>query len=185
MRDISKDITMRAAKGDMCAFEEIYRRASGYVYTVAYRVTGNREDAEEVTQDVFLKAHRYLKGFRFKAAFKTWLYRITVNTAINTAKKRAKITRPTVEYNDAVNMGNTPGKEAPAIDKEHTEWLINDLLKVLTPDQRICVTLRNIEGLKYREIADTLKIKVNTVRTRLKRARERLLAYRRERGDRS
>ena len=74
---------MKAAAGDMEAFEAIYRIASGYVYTVALKVTGSREDAEEVTQDAFIRAHRGLANFRGDSAFSTWLYQIATNLARN------------------------------------------------------------------------------------------------------
>ena len=70
MDDISNDIIMRAREGDIDAFEKIYRAASGFVYSIALRITNNREDAQEVTQDVFLKIHRSLKYFEFKSLCK-------------------------------------------------------------------------------------------------------------------
>ena len=91
MQEISKDILMQAAKGDIGAFEEIYRIASDFIFNVAYRITNNNEDAEEVSQDVFIKIYKNLKGFRFQSSFKTWIYRIAVNSAVNTSKKRTNI----------------------------------------------------------------------------------------------
>jgi len=87
MREIPEDSIKRAQDGDIGAFEEIYRAASGYVYTIALRITDNREDAQEVAQDVFMNVYRKLRDFRFGASLKTWLYRITVNAAINLVKK--------------------------------------------------------------------------------------------------
>ena len=82
MRDLPKDILIKASQGNMEAFEEIYGSSSDFVYNVAFRITNSREDAEEITQDVFLKIHRNLKNFQFRSSFKTWVYRITVNTVI-------------------------------------------------------------------------------------------------------
>jgi len=76
MQDIERELIVRAGEGDMNAFHEIYRRASGFVYSLAYRVVGRKHDAEEVTQDVFLKLHGSLRDFKFESAFKTWLYRV-------------------------------------------------------------------------------------------------------------
>ena len=74
MQDIPKDVLIKAAEGDIKAFEHIYRVTSGFVYSVAFRITQNTQEAEEVTQDVFLKIHKNLKNFRFRASFKTWIY---------------------------------------------------------------------------------------------------------------
>jgi RNA polymerase sigma-70 factor (ECF subfamily) len=92
MQEIERELIIRAGQGDMGAFRDIYHRASGYVYTLAYRVVSTKHDAEEVTQDVFLRLYRSLGSFKFEASFKTWLYRIAVNTALNHAKKRSRVT---------------------------------------------------------------------------------------------
>jgi RNA polymerase sigma-70 factor (ECF subfamily) len=85
--DISREILIKAAQGGISEFEALYKAAAGFVYTVALRVTANEQDAQEVTQDVFLKIHKKLKDFRFRSSFKTWVYRITVNTALNTLRR--------------------------------------------------------------------------------------------------
>ena len=176
MPDISKELVIKAADGDMEAFEEIYKAACSFVYNVALRVTNNRDDADEVTQDVFVKIFNNLKSFGLRSSFKTWAYRIAVNTAINHCKKRAGYERGKVEYDPAVHDVQVQNEASQGFDKEESEKKIDLLLKMLDPDQRACIVLREIEGLDYRSIADTLNININTVRSRLKRAREKLLA---------
>ena len=90
MEAIDDKILKRAAGGDLESFEVVYRASSGYVYSLALRITGNVEDAQEVTQDVFMKIHDSLQRFEFKSSFKTWIYRIAVNTALNKAKSRGR-----------------------------------------------------------------------------------------------
>ena len=178
MQDITDEILVKAAAGDIASFEIIYRAAAKFVYNVAYRMVHNAEDAEEITQEVFLNIYHKLKEFRFQSSFKTWLYRITVNRAINYSKKMASERRRREEhykYLDTHNMLNIPGKA-----EDNYKEIIDLCLKVLNPDQRICVVLRSMEGLSYQEIAGTLKISINTVRSRLKRAREKLLSMKRE-----
>lgn len=178
MLDISNQIIERAAAGDIDAFEEIYRAASGFVYNVALRMTNNREDAAEVTQDVFMKAYNNLKDFQFRSSLKTWLYRITANTAINHYKKGAKHARGRIEFEPALDYGQQD--KDPAVDlieKEEREKQVSSLLEAVPPEQRACLVLREIEGLSYKEIAEALKININTVRTRLKRARQKLLKF--------
>lgn len=180
MNDISEEIIRQSAQGDMAAFEEVYRSFAKFVYNVAWRVVNNHADAEEVTQEVFLTVYRKLKTFRFQSAFKTWVYRITVNTAINYSKRRSQNRARTVGYDEQLNLAGVPGDVEGKIEKEHNEKIIDELLSALNPDQKTCVILRNIEGLSYQEIAETLKININTVRSRLKRARETLLSLRKE-----
>lgn len=181
MQDIPKETIERAAQGDLSAFEDIYKQTSGFVYSVALRLLADRDDAQEIAQDVFITIHNKLNTYRFEASLKTWIYRITFNLAMNRLKKRAKERNRTVPYEDAVLL---PGAEEnfkknneAAFESDH-EKLIQGLLNQLNPDQRACVILRNINGLSYQEIAVTLKTNINTVRTRLKRAREKLIALR-------
>ncbi len=167
---------MKAARGDMAAFEEIYKTASGFVYNVALRITNNPNDADEVTQDVFVKVHKNLRDFGFRSAFKTWIYRITANTALNHCKWRGRREKGNVEYDPAVHDIAAPDCAIAEVDSGDSEKKVAALLEVLDPDQRACIVLREIEGLDYRTIADTLKININTVRSRLKRAREKMMA---------
>ena len=177
MKEIPREIIEKAANGDMEAFKAIYDSAASYVYTVSLKVTYNREDAEEVTQDVFVSLYKNIGKFQFRSSFKTWLYRITLNRSINKWKQRKRHLSRTVEYegekHDIYQAKDEKGNDK----KEYNERVVEELLKVLPSDQRSCVVLRNVQGLSYKEISETLKINLNTVRTRLKRARERLVEY--------
>lgn len=176
MQEIERELITRAGQGDAGAFREIYQKASGYVYTLAYRVVNTKHDAEEVTQDVFLKLYHSINSFKFEAAFKTWLYRITVNTALNHAKKRSRVTTREVEeiFEDPATV--TQPDAAKEVEAGETKGQLKLLLDQLNPDQRVCIVLREIEGLDYQGIASSLGININTVRSRLKRARETLMA---------
>ncbi|MCK4463647.1 MAG: RNA polymerase sigma factor, partial [Candidatus Omnitrophica bacterium] len=129
---------------------------------------------DEVTQDVFMKIYKNLKKFNSLSSLNTWIYRITVNTAINRLKAEKKHTASRIDYDPAVQPVSQ--KEAVKNNIDSKEQ-ISVLLNALNPDQRACVVLREIEGLNYKEIANALRININTVRTRLKRAREKLLAF--------
>ena len=183
MREIANQILIKASEGDINAFEEIYKAAGTYVYNIAFRMTGNAEDAEEITQDVFLKIHKNLKYFQFRSTIKTWIYRITVNTAINTSKKRAKELNRRLDFDENILHRPTTEVLKERLDKEENEVLVKKLLNLLKPEQRACVVLRDIEGLSYKEIANTLRININTVRSRLKRARGALLSTVQKRDD--
>ncbi len=174
MQDISDDIIVQASEGDLAAFEVIYKAMSGFVYNVALRIICNREDAQEVTQEVFLIMHQKLKEFRFESSLKTWMYRIAVNCALNSFRKTANLKNKFVEYEDTPETV-IDSETHQAIEKEHFNTLVDKALSVLNPKQRACIVLRNIEGLSYEEIAKALGVNVNTVRSNLKRAREKML----------
>lgn len=177
MQEISDDIIIQAAEGNIAAFEMIYKAASSFVYNVALRITYNKEDAEEVTQEVFLIMHSKLKQFRGESSLKTWVYRVAVNCAINFARKTKSQKNSSVEYEEhlAPRVDADVHKE---IEKEDRDRAVDKILGSLNEEQRTCVILRNIEGLSYEQIAETLQININTVRSRLKRAREKILATR-------
>jgi RNA polymerase sigma-70 factor (ECF subfamily) len=177
MSDISSELIMKASQGDMRAFEDIYKATSGFVYNVVLRITNNRDDADEVTQDVFVKVHKNLKDFGFRSSFKTWVYRIAANTAINHCKHRALYADRTVEYDPAIHDAGRPSETNVNVEKEQAAHIVEALLATLDPDQRACIVLREMQGLDYRAIAETLNININTVRSRLKRAREKLLMF--------
>jgi len=175
MNDIALDVLERASRGNMDAFEQIYKATSSFVYNVAFRITRNSADAEEVTQDVFMKIYRNLKGFQFRSAFKTWVYRITINTAINRYRKSKKEEKDRVDYDNIIESLPDNRLAMEGVNQNDNEAGLNALLDMLSHEHKTCLILREIEGLSYQEIADTLKIPVNTVRSRLKRARQALL----------
>lgn len=177
MQDIPKEWVEKAAQGDREAFYKIYQQASGYVYALAYRITNRKEPAEEVTQDVFVKIYHHLKFFKFESSFKTWLYRITVNTALNLAKKRSRLAGREVECEDeALAVLGSTETVFERVEAKEAEERLKTLLEKINPDQRACIILREIEGMDYQLIAKSLGINLNTVRSRLKRAREALMA---------
>src|SRR5687768_4491606 len=98
MDHLSKETLLAAGQGDIRAFEELYKATAKFVYNVALRIVNNREDAQEVTQEVFLIVYRKLKDFRFESSFKTWMYRITANTALNSYKKVSRKRQTHVVY---------------------------------------------------------------------------------------
>ena len=187
MEDIAKDILIRASQGDMQAFEDVYKTSSSFVYNVALSVVNNKEDALEVSQEVFMVLYYKLKSFRFESSFKTWVYRITANCSINFAKKSSRV--KTVPYDDAIGEGSVLMDTKAEIEQEYNAKFVERLLSELNPDQRACVVLRDIQGLSYEQIAQALGININTVRSRLKRSRGKLMSlkskfsYELKRGD--
>lgn len=179
MKDVSSEVIERAAAGDVGAFEEIYRTYADHVYNISLRILRNREDAGEIVQEVFVIMHSRLKEFRAESSLSTWLYRVTVNTSINYYRKRGKERSRTVEYDDAFSGSVLPDVTHKA-ENDYKEGLIRRLLDILSPEQRVCMILRAIEGLTYEQIAAALDVNINVVRSRLKRGREKLMGIKEE-----
>ncbi len=181
MKEISREIIELALAGEEGAFEEIYRAYSGFVYSLTLAITSEREEALEVTQEVFIKVFKSLGNFEYRSSFKSWLYRVAVNTALGRLRKHS--TEPgTPGVNDDfealldLNSPDVECAEKKVLKIENEEKLIA-LLALLSPEHRECIVLRELQGLSYREISDTLGININTVRTRLVRARLALMKH--------
>lgn len=183
MVEIAIATIQKAASGDMEAFEEIYKTFSSSVYAITLNITRNRQDAQDATQEVFVRVFRSLKGFRFGSSFGTWLYRIATNTAINTYHNRSRHRKNMVNIDEVGELAlqKTDMPEAPA-KEQIKESKISGMLDHLTPEHRACIILREVEGFDYRQMSEALGIPLNTVRSRLKRAREALVAYCRKEG---
>lgn len=164
------------------SWEEIVREHSARVYRLAYRLTGNRADAEDLVQETFVRVFRSLHTYT-PGTFEGWLHRITTNLFLDGARRRARI-RMELMGEDTDRYPSASFEETPERAYEHLN-LDDDVqraLDELAPEYRAAVVLADIEGLSYEEIAVTLGIKLGTVRSRIHRARARLrvsLAHRR------
>ncbi len=157
-------------------WEQIVAEHSARVYRLAYRLTGNQHDAEDLTQETFVRVFRSLSGYR-PGSFEGWLHRITVNLFLDGARRRTRI-RMEPLGEDADRLADAPGAGTPERGFEHTnlDTDVQRALDRLSPDYRAAVVLCDIEGLSYEEIAVTLGIKMGTVRSRIHRARAQLRA---------
>ncbi len=171
----------RARKGDMQAFEELITRYRGRVYGMTLNMTGSDADARDLSQEVFIKAWRALPGFEARAQFFTWIYRITQNVVIDWSRKRR--IRPGTEFNDelaaapeAAAVTVPHGEVSPdrALENRELGKRIREALAQLTPEHRAVVLLKEVDGLSYQEIADTVGCAIGTVMSRLFNARKKL-----------
>jgi RNA polymerase sigma-70 factor, ECF subfamily len=177
MLDIPRELLVRLQQGDAEAFEEVYKMSASFVYNVALRVLGNREDAQDASQDVFVTLFKKIRWFRFESSFSTWLYRITFNTALNYARKSSGIRKRMTAYDEDIALDREkPAQVTGELDAQEREKIVQRLLEAVNPDQRACLVMREMQGLSYEEISGILKININTVRSRLKRARYKLLS---------
>jgi len=161
MLNLSEKVISQAANGDIRAFEEVYRASSSFVFNVALRIIRNKPEAEEITQDVYIKVHKNLKKFRFQSSFKTWLYRITTNTAINVYRKTSKEKTKRVDFDTALATIEAKNSGHKIIEKHDSRRLVDSLLDELTAEQRACIVFKEIEGLSYKEISQILNIKAH------------------------
>jgi RNA polymerase sigma-70 factor (ECF subfamily) len=150
------------------------------IYNLCFRTVGNQDDAEDMTQESFLKAWRYLSSFQFESAFSTWLYRLATNCCLDLL--RSKKRRPTVslvsEDDDGEEQSFDPVDPAPqpeeALIRKEEQAQLQEALDSLEDTQRQIITLRVVNDLSYTEIAEILDLKEGTVKSRLSRARENL-----------
>lgn len=160
---------VRAGSADLEAFGELVRRHQDLVFGVVLRIVRNRTHAEDLTQDAFLRAFRALDAFRGDAAVRSWLYRIARNLAINEVTRHREF--PSDRVPDAPARDLSPSREVETADlRTHLHESIAELPAAL----RVPLVLREFEYLTYQEIADTTGLPLNTVRTRILRARRSL-----------
>jgi RNA polymerase sigma-70 factor, ECF subfamily len=163
-----------AKSGDRQAFDELVRATYTDVYTLAYRLTGDEEDARDVTQEAYLRAYKGLRRFRGDARFSTWMYRITANCASTALSKRSRNRHDQLD-DEAVIADDRPEVDPEAMaDAELLRERVNAALEELPERLRAVVVLRDVYDLPHQAIADELGISEAAAKVRLHRARRRL-----------
>jgi RNA polymerase sigma-70 factor (ECF subfamily) len=178
-REIDQQLVERAQRGDKRAFELLVLKYQRKLGRLLSRFVRDPAEVEDVTQEAFIKAYRALPSFRGDSAFYTWLYRIGINTAKNylvALGRRAPTTtgfdnEEAEGFEDAEQLrdSNTPESE---LEGREIAATVNRAMDALPADLRTAITLREIEGLSYEEIANAMNCPVGTVRSRIFRARE-------------
>jgi RNA polymerase sigma-70 factor (ECF subfamily) len=164
-----------AAKGgDLSAFEELVRASQAEVYTLAYRLTGNEEDARDVAQEAYLRAFRSLKRFRGDARFSTWMHRITANCALTFLAKRTKGRHEELSSDESVADERPESSPETMAEAEFMRDRLTDALSELPPRLRAVVVLRDVYDLPHEAIAAELGISQEAAKVRLHRARRKL-----------
>jgi len=184
-----RELVRRAQGEDQEAFEELVRRHQHRVFAVASGILRRREDVEDIAQQVFVKAYFSLKRFDQRAAFSTWLYKITVNECWDLLRK--KKVRPLVYESDlseeqARRVTTAGEKENPGPDISEriiARERVERLLEGLDERDRLMLILKEVEGFSIEEIAEVLNLNGNTVKVRLFRARRRVVSQAKKRGD--
>jgi len=168
---------------NISAYDELVRRYQERIYATVYHMTSNHEDANDLTQDTFVKAYRAIKSFKGDSSFYTWIYRIAVNKTINFLKQRKN--RVHMSLNDLdFQAENDPDLVALVSDKTPRRELglaelqekLNSAMQKLSEHHRMVVTLHDIQGLSHEEIGNIMDCNVGTVRSRLFYARQQMQA---------
>src|SRR3984893_797466 len=183
-----RELVRRAQAADKEAFEELVHRHQHRVFAVAGGILRRREDVEDIAQQVFVKAYFSLKRFDQRAAFSTWLYKITVNECWDLLRK--KKVRPLVYESDlseeqARQFGSPEKHAKPALDTSEileSRQYVDNLLAGIDERDRMMLILKEVEGFAVEEIAQMLDLNANTVKVRLFRARRRIVSQARKRG---
>jgi RNA polymerase sigma-70 factor, ECF subfamily len=176
-QDRDHELVDRVLAGEREAFAHLLRRHQRTVLNFMYRMVGQGGAAEDLTQEVFLKAYVSLPRFRKEAAFSTWLFRIAHNHCLNALKGRGREISGSFHTQDPSNPDRFASVPDPSLsaseqlEQRELQTVIQEKLNELTPEHRAVVVLRDIQGLSYDEIASTLDIEGGTVRSRLHRAR--------------
>ena len=169
------DLILRCQQKDQEAFKEIFNRYHKKVYRIAYGVVRKREDALDIVQEVFIKLFRSIKNFKGEALFYTYLYRMTLNTAIDHTRKLKKSSTLSLNEEGAFEPSDGVEKRPDYVllDKE-LEEKVKAAMGKLPTDQRAALILREVEGLSYQEMADVMGCSIGTVMSRLHYGRKRM-----------
>lgn len=167
------ELVRRCQAHDSIATHELYLRYRERVYRTAWKIVLDYDDAMDVTQDVFIRVLRSIGRFRLQSTLSTWITRITINTSVDylRRRKRAATLRRAIQEHEQTSDGSE--EEMDTIDRSDQ---VRAAMGKLNPEQRSCLVLREIEGLSYAEIAETVGISIGTVRSRIHRARSQVRA---------
>jgi len=169
------EIISKVLGGEYNAYAELVSRYQGYVFTLTLRMIKSREDAEEVAQDVFVKAYRSLADFRGESKFSTWLYTITNTTCITFLRKK-KLDIHSLDNEKVFEAADNKdsGFKANLVEQKSRVNMVNQAIAMLSPDDAEVITLFYKAEQNLEEISRILKLETNTVKVRLHRARTRL-----------
>ena len=171
-----QELIHSARKGDSMAFGELMQAHQDKIYTLCYRMTGNAEDAADLTQEVFLSAWRSLSRFQEQSSFGTWIYRMATNASIDFLRreKRRQVLSMTMEEDSEERQAQVPDERYSPhrlLEQKEARQAVADALAALSPEHRQVLVLREMEGLSSQEVGQLLDLEEGTVKSRIARAR--------------
>ncbi|WP_139492049.1 RNA polymerase sigma factor SigW [Brevibacillus dissolubilis] len=180
MEFVEKRLVQRAKRGDREAFEELVEMYKDKIYSLAYRMVRNREEAEDIAQETFLRVYANFQNYNEEYKFSTWIYRIATNLCIDRGRKKKPHFSLDEETQDDSGMdwySRLPSKEKTPEEKvvvHELQETVQGALTQLNPKYRSIMILRYIEDLSLQEISDVLQLPITTIKTRIHRGREAL-----------
>lgn len=179
VEDVSRWV-VQAQGGDQEAFGELVRLYQARVYSLAFGMVGNAEDAQELTQQTWIRVWQKLGSFRQDARFFTWVYRIASNLCLDFLRRRARVREEPLDETREPEPApgeepGTPPQPDDELQRREVREQVERAMAGLSPEHRLVLTLREMDGLAYEEIADVMKCRVGTVMSRLFYARRRLV----------
>ena len=177
--ELIETVTDTCREGDRRVFDELVHRHHKQAYNIAYRMTGNHADAEDLTQEAFIRAFRFFGQYRREMPFENWLYRIMSNVFVDMLRRRPKAQIRSLDQPIVTEDGETTfeiaddalGPEEMVLSSE-LDARIQSALMTMPEEFRMAVVYADIQGLSYEEIADAMRCSIGTVRSRLHRGRK-------------
>lgn len=180
-KENEKNLIDRCKQGDVGAFEELIIGYEKRVFNIAYRIIGNYDEAQDISQEIFLKVFKSIKCFKEKSSFYTWLYSIAVNECRDLIKKKKKaiiysIDAPIQTNDDEITREIVDDAESieEKFERKELRGCIEAALKTISYDHQVMIILRDVQGMSYEEIGQIIKCPTGTVKSRINRARQAL-----------
>ena len=182
--DLDVKLVTRCKRGDNAAFAELVERYQRKVYSIALGMVKNQEDAMDITQDAFVKVHKYLGNFQGSSSFYTWLYRIVINLSIDHIRRSGK--RPNTEFDERIGTNDNKDdvshfmsnrndlNPSKVVGRKELADRIQDAISELPPYHQAVIIMREVEGLSYTEMAKIMQVSKGTIMSRLHHARQKL-----------
>lgn len=169
----------KAKNGDVESFELLINVYQKKAFNIAYRMLGNLEDANDVTQEALVKVYRSIHNFKGNSSFSTWLYSIVNNACIDFIRKNRKVNLLYIdkeygETNYKIEIGDEINTPESLFEKNEIKQMVHDAINQLNYEQRNIIILRDIQGFSYQEIAEMINVSLGTVKSRINRARSSL-----------
>ncbi|HAE41622.1 MAG TPA: RNA polymerase subunit sigma-24 [Clostridiales bacterium] len=180
MNDKEILLIKRSQKGDVDAFESLISDNTKFVYNIALKMLKNKEDAEDISQEALIKVYKNIDSFNMDSSFRTWMYRIVVNTCLDHMRKNkittVSIDKPIIaEHNEfQVEIEDKRPSPEALLERKETQKLVIKALNQLDDCFKTAIILRDINDLSYEEIADILTCSLGTVKSRISRGRQKL-----------
>ena len=173
--EINRELLKAMKNGDQYAFKQVYELTVDNAYAVSYRILNNNEDSQEAVQNSYIKVFHKIKSFDMEKPFKPWLYRLVLNSAIDLYRRRKTYMERIKDFvSEKITMDDSSTKAENINEKLSDKDLLYKKIKALSIGDQKIVVLAGIEGMEYNEISKVLGMNVNTIKTKMRRIKQKL-----------